>query len=255
MSRQREPWGPGGGGRRGRPRGPVWARPEPARRRPRYTREEIAAAAVAIADAEGFEAVSMRRLAGELRAGTMTLYHYVHDKEELLALMDDAIMGELLIPDDELPADWREALDAIARRSRAAQRRHPWAAESLRGAGIGPNGMKHIDQSLAAVAGLAVDPQVQLEIVMMVDDYIEGFSVHAREAHAEEIRPDDLGYTESLVATGRYPRLAELADERGLRGVWERFMVVMTDEERFDRGLARLLDGIELDLRRRGALS
>jgi AcrR family transcriptional regulator len=196
----------------------------------------------------------MRRVAAELGAGTMTLYHYVHDKEELVALMDDAIMGELLVPDDELPGDWREALIGIARRSRAAQRRHPWAAESLRGARIGPNGMKHVDQSLAAVAGLAIDPQAQLEIVMMVDDYINGFSAHAQEAEAEEIRPDDMAYAESLIDTGRYPHFARLSEGRGIQAIWDRFLVLMTDEDRFERGLSRLLDGIELDLRRRGAL-
>ena len=52
-------------------------RPAPGERRPGYTRDQIVAAAIAIADAEGYEAVSMRRLATELGAGTMTLYHYV----------------------------------------------------------------------------------------------------------------------------------------------------------------------------------
>ena len=56
---------------------PIWARPEPGERRARRAREQIAQAAIAIADAEGFEAVSMRRIAAELGAGTMTLYHYV----------------------------------------------------------------------------------------------------------------------------------------------------------------------------------
>src|SRR6185436_15098966 len=96
----------------------IWERPEPGARRPRYTREQIARTALAIADAEGFEAVSMRRVASELGAGTMTLYHYVRNKDELIELMDDAMMSELIVPDDEMPSDWREALTAIARRSR-----------------------------------------------------------------------------------------------------------------------------------------
>jgi AcrR family transcriptional regulator len=65
----------------------------------------------------------MRRVAAELGAGTMTLYHYVRTKDDLRALMDDAIMGELLIPTDELPAGWRAALTEIARRSHATFRR------------------------------------------------------------------------------------------------------------------------------------
>ena len=77
---------------------PIWLRAEPVRRKPRFTREAIAAAAFAIADAKGFEAVSMRGIAAKLGAGTMTLYHYVRTKDDLVALMDDALMGEILIP-------------------------------------------------------------------------------------------------------------------------------------------------------------
>src|SRR4051794_35051184 len=114
---------------------PIWLRPEPGTRRPRFTRAQIAATALAIADADGFEAVSMRRVAAELGAGTMTLYHYVTTKDDLLALMDDAIMAEVLVPDDELPLDdWRTAVSMISRNSRDAFVRHPWAIDALRGA-------------------------------------------------------------------------------------------------------------------------
>src|SRR4029450_12613266 len=97
---------------RTRPRaeGPIFARPAPGSRRPAYTRDEIAQTAIAIADAEGFEAVSMRRIAGELGPGTITLYHYVGGKDELVALVSDAIMAEIIVPEDELPEGWREGL-------------------------------------------------------------------------------------------------------------------------------------------------
>src|SRR4029453_10963234 len=112
---------------RGQPTGPIWMRPEPGSRRLRYSRQQIAQTALAIADAEGIQAVTMRRLAAELGAGTMTLYHYVRSKDDLVALMEDAIMGELLVPDDQLPTDWRQALTAIAPRTRATFPRHPRA--------------------------------------------------------------------------------------------------------------------------------
>ena len=63
---------------------PIWARPQPGSRRPRYRRDQIAAEALEIADADGIDAVSMRRVAAELDAGTMTLYHYVRTKDELI---------------------------------------------------------------------------------------------------------------------------------------------------------------------------
>src|SRR5262249_15810386 len=96
----------------------IWARPEPRARRPAHTRDGIARAGSRIADTEGFEALSMRRVASELGAGTMTLYHYVRTKDELLALVDNAVMGELLIPEGEVPAGWREGMRQIARRTR-----------------------------------------------------------------------------------------------------------------------------------------
>ena len=52
--------------------------------------------AFAIADSKGFEAVSMRKIAAKLGAGTMTIYHYVRTKDDLVALMDDALMGEVV---------------------------------------------------------------------------------------------------------------------------------------------------------------
>src|ERR671924_315257 len=108
---------------------PILARPAPGERKPAHTRERIAQAALKIADEDGFEAVTMRRVAAELGAGTMTLYHYVRNKRELAALMDDAVMGELLVPEEELADDWREGLAQIARRTYQCFLRHPWSFE------------------------------------------------------------------------------------------------------------------------------
>lgn len=86
----------------GRPAVPevIWARPERAGRgpKPAFSRADIAAAAVRIADAEGFDAVSMRKVAAELGCGTMSLYNYVPRKEDLYELMLDAVSGGTNIP-------------------------------------------------------------------------------------------------------------------------------------------------------------
>ena len=160
---------------------PIWVRPEPGTRRARFSREQIAAAALAIADAEGFEAVSMRRIAAELGAGTMSLYRYISAKDDLVALMDDALMGESLVPDGELPPDWRAALALIARQTRAALLRHPWAVVSLQGRGaagqdgsFGPNGLRHFEQSLAALDSAPLDVVAKMELLTIVDDYVMG---------------------------------------------------------------------------------
>src|SRR5215472_8064502 len=164
---------------RSRALGPIWARPEPGSRRPRFTREQIASVALAIADGEGFEAVSMRGVA-DLGAGTMSLYYYLRSKDDLVALMDDALLGESLIPDDELPDDWRAALAAIARRTRDVFLRHPWALHSLQGeaavhgAPVGPNGLRHFEQSLAALEHAPLDTSQKLDLLAIVDDYVFG---------------------------------------------------------------------------------
>ncbi len=242
---------------------PIWLRPEPGTRRPRFTREQIARTALEIADAEGFEAVSMRRVASELGAGTMTLYHYVSNKDDLIALMDDAIMGEVIVPPGELPVDdWRASLREIARRSRDGFARHPWAFESLRGTPFGPNGTRHFDQSLAAVSSLRLDTRGRMEVLAIVDDYVFGF-IMRQQQDLPDARERDFGdedhfealfdYSERLLATGEYPHIEELLGDGDRRAAW-RDVADSWGDSRFDYGLERLLDGIELDLRRRGAL-
>jgi AcrR family transcriptional regulator len=243
----------------------IWQRPEPGARRPRHTREQIAAAALAIADREGFEAVSMRRVAAEVGAGTMTLYHYVRTKDDLVDLMDDAIMGEVLVPDGELPATWREAVGAIARRSHAAFIRHPWALGALSGSGGGPNGMRHFEQSLASVASLDIDMTAKLDLIALVDDYVFGFVF--RTSQMEEAFSDTVGeetiaellpHFEAQIRSGDYPHIAALFGD-GLFGdgdtreTWELILATMTAPARFEQGLELLLDGIEAKLGRDGA--
>jgi AcrR family transcriptional regulator len=237
---------------------PIWARPEPGERRPAHTREKIAETAIAIADAEGFEAVSMRRIASELGAGTMTLYHYVRTKDELVALMDDALMGELLIPDDEIPHGWREGLAEIALRTRAVFDRHPWALESLRNADAGPNGMRHVEQTFAVAARTGLDPDAQFEITALVDDYVFGHVVRTgetRRAMADEPRArqqlDAMAeYIVAQLETGEFPHLAAMVGDDINEGL-ERWGQRTVDKDRFERGLETVLDGIELDLERR----
>lgn len=229
---------------------PIWARPEPGSRRPRFSREQIAAAALAIADAEGFDAVSMRRLAAELGAGTMTLYHYVRTKDDLVALMDDVLMGSALVSDDDLPEDWRAALTMIAHSTKAAIGAHPWALVSLRDARLGPNAMRHFEQSLRALRGVDLSYSTKLEILAIMDDYVHGFLLRSQEVHARNASTDAAGveaateFGKTQLATGAFPLTSELfAEMEGTEGGLE----VFTDqaaERRFDIGLGAVLDGL-----------
>src|SRR5437868_14542051 len=111
----------------------------------------------------------MRRVAHQLGAGTMTLYHYVRNKDELITLMVDAVMGEVLVPEDELAAEWRLALTQIALRSRDAFRRHRWTLDRLGDGRPGPNGMRHFEQSLQAVSGADLSDEEKFELIGLVD--------------------------------------------------------------------------------------
>ena len=231
---------------------PIWTRPEPGTRKPRFSRSQIAAAALAIADSEGFEAVSIRRVAAELGAGTMTLYRYISAKADLITLMDDAIMGESLIPAGELPADWREAVAAVARATRTALLRHPWAVPALQGRGgagqdgaFGPNGIRHFEQSLAAVAAAPLDTTAKLDLLTIVDDYVFGHVLRVAEQQASsDARTAADGaaiarYIEGLLADGSYPHISALADDPAAGSMGDPAEL----DRRFERGLAALLDG------------
>lgn len=233
---------------------PIWARPEPRSRGPRLRREQIAATALQIADQDGIDAVSMRNVAAKLGAGTMTLYNYVQTKDELIALMDDALMAEALVPDGHLPDNWRDAIATIARRTWAVLVRHPWALVSLQGAQLGPNTMRHFEQCLAALAGTGLDNNAKFDLLALVDSYVFGSVLRTGESRQRastaqtdpdtvnaiieygmaQLRTGQYPHTEALLA-GRDPRTAEDApgppmDEQGL-------------EDQFERGLQAVLDG------------
>jgi AcrR family transcriptional regulator len=231
----------------------MWTRVEPGRRQSRFTRAEIAQIALRIADTEGIDAVSMRRVASELGAGTMTLYHYVRTKDELLALVFDAIMGEVVVPDDQpLPASWRDAITVIACRSRDSLRKHAWMFDIADEPAVGPNAVRHFDQSLQAVATVPGSLADKLDVLTMVDEYVFGFCMHERSSfHEVEDEQEMIDYVQELVDRGGFPTLERLSQEFGLAALWEQIEGHARDDARFDRNLTRLLDGVERSLHAR----
>ncbi len=229
------------------PPGTIWTRPEPGVRGAAHSRQEIAAAAIALADAEGFGAVSMRRVAAELGAGTMTLYHYVRNKDELLELIADAIMGELLVPDGDLPADWREAMAEIARRTYGVFQRHPWTIEARPATEGGPNGLRHFEQSAQAASGTGLDRAGVFDVIFIVDDYVFGAVLRRNMVFTDGGVSDEWIENQFKRLPGidaeTHPWLSEFYDdpERTIQEVVD----VINDETRFERGLQILLDGIE----------
>ncbi|WP_051752297.1 TetR/AcrR family transcriptional regulator [Streptosporangium amethystogenes] len=226
-------------------RGPIWAR-EATKRRSTLSRETIVRTAIEIADAEGLAAVSIRRVATELGARTMSLYSHIERKEDLLDLMLDEIGAEVLVRED-LPDDWREAITLLARREREVAGRHHWIIDLIsRRSEIGPNGLRHLEQSLAAMSSLPSGPEGRWRALAAVEDYVTGFVI--REANERE-RPRKDGWTQAerdafmqpylrdLLDSGEFPHLAPLLAD-GVPGA----------DDNFERGLRWLLDGIAADL-------
>lgn len=209
----------------------------------RLSRESIAAAAIAIADEDGVDAVSMRRVAQHLDVGTMSLYHYVRDKQELFTVMADAIMTSQLIPDGEVPEGWRAGLEAIGHRAHALFNAHPWILASWHDADRaepGPSFALHVEQTLATVAELDfLTVGERLELTGLIDEYVTGHVMHNLEPAESQQR-----WIESLAryaAEGDYPNLsAAFAQEPLEHRAGE-----------FERGLQIVLDGIEAAIERR----
>src|SRR5690242_12761629 len=159
----------------GRPAVPevIWARPERAGRgpRPAFSRADIAAAAVRIADAEGFDAVSMRKVAAELGCGTMSLYNYVPRKEDMHELMVDAVGAEHELW--EPSGDWRADLVRVARQTRALMHQHPWLPRLMSSIyGFGPHTLRYLEHCLACLDPLDASYGTKMELVAMLNSVV-----------------------------------------------------------------------------------
>jgi len=225
---------------------------QPPRRDRGLSRAEIVSAAIAVADAEGPEAISMRRIAREVGAGAMSLYWYVASKEELLDLMLDAIEAEIEVP--EPTGDWRADLGAFAHRTRAALRQHRWAVEFIgTRPPSGPNDVRNLERLLSLLDGIGVDDyQLIMGVFMTVATFVIGAVIReAQEVRfqaeqerveagmtAEEIQAEHERFRGWFENSARYPHIARLM-EAGVDPDDPN-----TREERFQFSLDCVLDGI-----------
>lgn len=228
---------------------PIWAVSAPGARKPRFSREQMAEAALAIADADGFEALSMRRVAEELGAGTMTLYYYVRTKEDLLTLVEDALVGEIVAASEPVPKAWRAALSKLANAARATYVRHDWSLRAMSGVRVGPNALRHIEQSLQALANVQLPLSQKLEILSIVDDYVTGHCLRKSEGHRqpELDRKTAKALSEAMerhLDGGEFPQLRALIGDEAPFDALMKHSGFMTEDRHFDIGLEALLDGL-----------
>ncbi|MFE2170682.1 TetR/AcrR family transcriptional regulator C-terminal domain-containing protein [Streptomyces sp. NPDC059447] len=209
-------------------------------RKPAYSREAITAAAVALADAEGLEAVTIRRVAAAVGAGAMSLYSYAPDKETLLELMVDHVTGEL--PTAHAPTgDWRADLKAVAHLQRAHMLRHPWLPAALIGRrSPGPNTLAFLERALAVLRPTGLDGAAKLEVFAQLTAFVAGHVSHEIAQAAAWGSPDraaaEIRYLTAVAMDGRHPELAEALAAPGRP---------LTPEATFTRFLNRLVDGLD----------
>ncbi|WNV86392.1 TetR/AcrR family transcriptional regulator C-terminal domain-containing protein [Umezawaea sp. Da 62-37] len=233
-------------GRGVRPAGPIRTPPPRARSagvpRRASDRAHVLRAAVAIADVEGLDAVSMRRLAAELGVGPMSLYRHVANKDELVARMVDEVFGGAVLPDPG-PEGWRAKLELVAREQWELCRRHPWLpkAISFTRPALVPNAMAHTEWTLRALDGLGLPVATRIREALTLHGLVVTVALSmAAEIEAEQetgVHLDQWWLTrrqraEELLGTGRFPLLAAVPAETAsdLDGL-------------FEYGMARHLDG------------
>lgn len=224
----------------------VWERPEPPNRPvpAQLSREQIVRTAIRLADADGLDAVSLRKVATALDVRPMRLYGYIAGKEELLDLMVDAVHAGIRPVGDH----WREVLRSHAEATRSAAHEHEWLADLLGGRPqLGPEALAGGETLVAALGEIHVD--AVMPVVAAVKAYVIGaVRREIAERRAERATGMDerqwqssLGpYLERTFATGRFPALATVV----------RDAAHLDADHTFRIGLEFVLDGIEAHLSR-----
>ncbi|AXK37123.1 TetR/AcrR family transcriptional regulator [Streptomyces armeniacus] len=225
----------------------LWGMKEAPKRGPKpgLTLERVVATAVDVADDEGLDAVSMRRVATELGVGTMSLYRYVPGKTELLELMLDHVQA---FPPD-VDADefrrrgWRTVMETTGRGVWEMYLAHPWLLQVSQARPLlGPNGVAGLDVALSGLEGLRLTDRERMGVVVALDGfvsgsartYLQGLEAAKRTGISDEEFWQAQGpYLDKAMRSGNFPSLARLSPET----------FDATGVELFEFGLQRILDG------------
>jgi AcrR family transcriptional regulator len=201
------------------------------------TREQVAHAALQLADADGLEALSMRALADRLGVGTMTLYGYFRNKDELLDAVVDSAVGDADSP--VLEGDWRERLRRVVLNARRSLLRHPSLVElRVRRPVLRPEALRFSERCLAILRDAGLDVREGTAAFRLLFTYTFGFAALSPAGSTEEDRRAALAALAALPPE-EYPSLTEAREEASR---------AMGGEEVFEYGLDRILDGLEARL-------
>lgn len=205
--------------------------------RPRLSRDQVAQAALELADSDGLEALSMRALADRLDVGTMTLYGYFRNKDELLDAVVDAAVGEGTLPEPD--GDWKEQLRTVVLYARASLLRHPSLVElRVRRPVLRPEALRFSERCLAILRSAGFDVREGTAAFRLIFTYTFGFAALSPAGSTEDDRRTAFAALAAL-PPDEYPALAEARAEAS---------EAMGGEDVFEYGLDRILDGLEARL-------
>jgi len=142
------------------------------------SKHRVVIEAVRLADSEGVDGLSMRRLAGALGAGAMSLYHYVASKDELLDAMIDVVFEEIELPSAE--AEWQSAMRQEAASTREVLARHPWATSLMESrTSPGPANLRHREAVTACLRRAGFSVVMATHANWLLNSYVYGYALQA----------------------------------------------------------------------------
>lgn len=217
--------------------------------KPDLSVDRIVRAAIEVADTEGLQALSMRRVAERLGVGTMSLYTYVPGKPELLDVMLDTVYGETARPED-VPGGWRARLELIARENWALYQRHPWLLQVATSRPVlGPNVTAKYDYELQAVDGIGLTDVEMDSVITLITGFVHGTArgaVEAAQAESQTGMSDEQWWAahapffSRIADPNRFPTAARVGQAAG-----EALGAAYSADHAFEFGLQRVLDGIQ----------
>ncbi|GAA2908184.1 TetR/AcrR family transcriptional regulator C-terminal domain-containing protein [Streptosporangium fragile] len=229
----------------------VWTREPRTAKSPTLSRGQIVRAAVELLDAEGLEALSMRRLGARLGSGATSIYWHVANKDEILELVLDEVYGELTVPDNG-EATWREAAFSFAYAMRQAIFRHPWVTRVIGTTpALGPNAISLTERMLNLFARAGFQGLDRDYAVSTITSYVTGVTTPELSWKAVAAKT---GIDSSELNAALLPTLEKVAaDHPGLLAQYAEFNTLDTDTMRalnFDFGLTCIIDGLQARLDR-----
>ncbi|WP_328387261.1 TetR/AcrR family transcriptional regulator [Nocardia sp. NBC_00416] len=191
------------------PTNALWLRagdPKPGPR-PGLRLDDIAAACVRLADADGIRALSMRRLAEELGTGAASLYRYVTGKDDLVSLMYDRVAAEYEFA--PVTGDLRADVLSVAEQARAMYHRHSWLAQ-VNPSGLGPNGLRYLDHMVEVLAPARLEPAATMTGIAMLSGWVTVFATQEASGRGVLETGGGAGHIAAMLRLGDYPHLTAL---------------------------------------------